>query len=410
MNDDRPTWARRIVSERKARDWTQADAISAMRAHSSRALPDKASMLRQWRRWEKGQTKPDDFYAPLIAATFGTVTRAIFPDSATGESATEILTLDGMETLEIISRLQKSDVDNATLEAIRITADRLCSDYPHVPADQLLIEGRRWLQRITSLRSARMTFAQHREVLSLAGLIALLVGCVEYDSGRHRAAETTRQAALSLGNETGDSNIAGWAHEMRAWMALTSGDYHGVIAAVRAGDSVAGQHRVAVQLAGQEAKAWARIGDRRQTEVALDRGRRLLENLPRADNLDHHFVVDPAKFDFYAMDCYRMLREDSIAENLANQVINAGTDFDGTERSPMRIAEARVTLGVVAARQGNLESAIEYGQKALDGDRRSLPSLTMVSRELGTELQQNYQKSPAARAYLHELGELTRKH
>jgi len=37
---------------------------------------------------------------------------------------------------------------------------------------------------------------------------------------------------------------------------------------------------VAVQLAAQEAKAWARIGDRRQTEVALDQGRRLLDVLP----------------------------------------------------------------------------------------------------------------------------------
>ena len=71
---------------------------------------------------------------------------------------------------------------------------------------------------------------------------------------------------------------------------------------------------VAVQLAAQEAKAWARIGDRRQTEVALDRGRRLLDSMPYPENLDHHFVVDPTKFGFYAMDCYRMLADDKVAE------------------------------------------------------------------------------------------------
>jgi hypothetical protein len=106
---------------------------------------------------------------------------------------------------------------------------------------------------------------------------------------------------------------------------------------------------VAVQLAAQEAKAWARIGDRRQTEVALDRGRRLLDAMPYPENLDHHFVVDPTKFDFYAMDCYRLLADDKLAENLANEVIQASTDFDGRERAPMRLAEARITLGVVAA-------------------------------------------------------------
>ena len=51
------------------------------------------------------------------------------------------------------------------------------------------------------------------------------------------------------------------------------------------------------------------------------------------------------------MDCYRHLTEDRLAETLANEVIQASTDFDGTERAPMRLAEARITLGVVAARQ-----------------------------------------------------------
>ena len=111
----------------------------------------------------------------------------------------------------------------------------------------------------------------------LAGWVALLIGCVEYDTGNRQAAETTRQAALSLGTDADHGEIMAWAHEMRAWMNLTSGDYHGVIAAARAGTEIAPNSSVAVQLLAQEAKAWARIGDRRQTEVALDRGRRLLD-------------------------------------------------------------------------------------------------------------------------------------
>ena len=108
---------------------------------------------------------------------------------------------------------------------------------------------------------------------------------------------------------------------------------------------------------------------------SLDRGRRLLEALPYPDNLDNHFVVDPTKFDFYAMDCYRHLAEDRMASTLATEVIQAGTDFDGTERAPMRLAEARITLGVAAAREGDLEGAIHHGQQALNGQRKSLPSL-----------------------------------
>lgn len=147
----------------------------------------------------------------------------------------------------------------------------------------------------------------------------------------------------------------------------------------------------------------ARIGDRRQVEVALDAGRRVLERLPYPDNLDNHFVVDPAKFDFYAMDCYRVVGEDQLAEIAAREVIASSTDFDGTLRKPMRVAEAEITLGVLAARAGEPEQAVDYGQRALVGERKSLPSLLMVSRELADVLATRYADAPATGEYLDQL-------
>lgn len=405
MSDDRPAWARRIAAERAARDWSQRDAVRALRAHAPTELPADDSMIRQWKRWESGSL-PSEFYRPIIAALFGTVTHALFPAPGRRDGNSEILAASGMETLEIVSRLNRSDVDNATLDALRITTDRLCSEYPFMPSEQLLIEGRQWLRRVVELHSKSLTLAQHREVLALSGWLALLVGCVEYDSGDRHAAESTRRAALSLATESDHAEIAGWAHEMRAWFALTTGDYRGVITAAQAGIETAAHQSVAVQLAAQEAKAWARLGDRRQVEVALDRGRRLLEGLPHPDNLDNHFVVDPAKFDFYAMDCYRLVGEDKLARTLADEVLRNGTDFDGTERSPMRNAEARITLGVTAAREGDLEQALLYGERALQGNRQSVPSLIMTSRELAAVVRDRYSTESTAQDYLNRLTEL----
>ena len=129
--------------------------------------------------------------------------------------------------------------------------------------------------------------------------------------------------------------------------------------------------------------------------------------MPYPDNLDHHFVVDPTKFDFYAMDCYRHVAEDRLAETLATEVIQASTDFDETERAPMRLAEARITLEVVAARQGNLEQAIHYGERALSALRKSLPSLLMVSRDLTRVLNDQYPSEPATLAYLDQIHALS---
>jgi len=276
-----------------------------------------------------------------------------------------------------------------------------------MPSDQLLTEGRAWLRRVVSFQGQRLTLKQHREILTLAGWIALLIACVEYDSGDRQAAETTRRGALSLGTEADHAELQGWAHEIKAWIDLTTGNYHGVVAAARAGIEAAPHHSVAIQLSAQEAKAWARIGDRRATEVALDKGRRLLEAMPYPDNLDHHFVVDPTKFDFYMMDCYRHLAEDRLAETLANEVIQASTDFDGTERAPMRLAEARITLGVVAARQGDLEQAIHCGTQALSASRKSLPSLLMVSRDLTRVLNDQYPNESETQSYLDQLHALS---
>lgn len=405
MSDDRPDWARRMVAERVARGWSQADAVRALMPRLDEEAPAEHDMVRQWKRWEAGENYPRK-YASAIAATFGTTTFAFFPVASKRDGRAEIQGVSGMDTVDIVSRLRASDVDEATLDALRITTDRLCTEYAYMPAEQLLIEGRAWLGRVANLQHQRLTLSQHREVIALAGQLALLVGCVEYDSGFSTSAESTRRAALGLGDEAGHLGIQGWAHEMRAWFALTAGDYRGVIAAADAGLAVAPTESVAVQLYAQQAKAWARIGDRQQTEVALDKGRQLLEALPYPENIEHHFVVDPAKFDFYRMDAYRRVGEDQLAAQIAGEVIRVHTDYDGTEKAPMRISEARVTLGVAAARDGDLDTALSYGEQALGSNRRSVPSLAMVASDLGGVLHQRYSQVGEAQAFLAHLREL----
>jgi hypothetical protein len=83
--------------------------------------------------------------------------------------------------------------------------------------------------------------------------------------------------------------------------------------------------------------------------------------MPYPENLDRHFVADPTKFDFYAMDCYSMLADDKLAENLANEVIQ----------------------------------------------RNSLPSLLMVSRDLTRVLNQRYPTESGTRQYLDQLHTLS---
>jgi hypothetical protein len=68
----------------------------------------------------------------------------------------------------------------------------------------------------------------------------------------------------------------------------------------------------------------------------------------------------------------------------------------------MEIAQAHVTLGVVSARQGNLEETISYGRSAFHQKRQSLPTLLTVHSELAVAIQQ-FGASNAATEYFDEL-------
>jgi hypothetical protein len=386
--DDRPSWAIRMTREREARGWSKPQAVANLRLTYAAMNHDKhggsqESLLRQWKEWEAGRVRPM-FWARYVAATFGTVEDDLFPvDTAID---TGLITTAGMDTAELLARLSRSSVDEATLYAVTVTVDRLCTEYRWRPTNELRVEGQEWLRRITRLLDQRLTYHQHGEVLALAGLLALLVGCVEFDAGDQLAAETTRRFALELGSEIDNREIMGWAHEMSAWFALTNGDYHQVLAVSDHGRKTAGRRGVSVQLAAQEVKAWARLKNRRQVEVSLDRGRNLLESLPRPTNPDHHFQIDPAKWHFYAMDAYRNVGEDCLATTYANEVLRIGTAANGEERSPMRNAEAHVTLAVAAARSGDIDAALTHGHEALVSTRRSVPTLRMVGTEFGGTL------------------------
>jgi hypothetical protein len=57
----------------------------------------------------------------------------------------------------------------------------------------------------------------------------------------------------------------------------------------------------------------------------------------------------------------------------------------------------------MAARGGDFDYAVTYGRQALNGDRKSLPSLVMVSRDLARTLEQRYADEQSVQDYLGEL-------
>jgi transcriptional regulator with XRE-family HTH domain len=293
------------------------------------------------------------------------------------------------QTAELVSRLQASDTTPNTIEALHSTVEELCCQYNRRDALELRTETHEWLQYVGSLLRRPVGLRAHTDLLVAGGWLALLAGCVEYDLGMGTAAESTRVAAAQLGSEAHHPEIVGWGHEMTAWFALTQGRFRQAVDASRRGQASAQGTSVQVQLIAQEAKARARLGESGLTNL-LESGRDLLAELPYPDRPDNHFKVDPAKWDYYSMDIHRMAQDNIRATEYATSVIHDNIAPDGTELSPMRISECRLTLAFVAGREGDLQEAVGQGVEGLKDGRQSKVHLRMIASELDQELRRRF--------------------
>ncbi len=303
------------------------------------------------------------------------------------------------DTLELTRLAGMSDIGAGTIEALQEATDLLCRAYPTTSAAPLRDRAKKRLKQVHELLGIRTTIDQHRELLIVAGWIAALLGCLHYDLGEREEAEAARQAAYQWAKQAGHGELMGWTFEMSAWFALVEGNYEQLVDAAQAGQRIAGATNAGVQLTLQEAKGWAYLGDRRQTDEALTRGAQMLGTLPIPFHREHHFVFDHTKYAFYASTCYAALGDDNRAEEHALEVIAQHTRPDGSSNAPMRIAGVRIDLGLVAARRGDLDGAVSYGESALEFDRMSIADIVSRTGELDRLIQSRYRGERLAREF-----------
>jgi transcriptional regulator with XRE-family HTH domain len=304
---------------------------------------------------------------------------------------------------EFMRHTHRTDVGKETIEQLELVTEQLCCEYAWRDASELRTDAQTWLRYISKLVEGRCTLREHRDLLVLSGWLTLLLACLEYDLGRARQADFARVAANRLGKETSHGELVGWSFELSSWFALTQGRLRSVPEYAEAGTKAAPNSSVVVQLAAQAAKAHARMGDRTRVQEILDDGFRMLAQHDNPTRPENHFVIDPSKWDFYAMDCYRLVRDDKRASAHAREVIELSQRPDGTERAPMRAAEARLTLAVTALRDGDIEAAAEWTKAALDANRRSVAPLSMIANEVTREVKQLYANDPSANAIIEPI-------
>ena len=361
------------------------------------------------RRWEAGEVLwPSAEYRKALQEVAGLNPQdlgfvAPYDKNGNGIVAASSVSADALQTekelfntMELARLLDGADMGLGTLEALEEATDLLCRAYPKTPSVDLKVRIKKRLKHVIDLLGQRITIDQHRRLLVVAGWMTALLGCVHYDLQEHEEAEVARQTSFLMGKEANDPELLAWTCEMAAWFALTENRYEDVIEAAGTGLQVKSDGSVGVQLHLQEAKAYARLTDTRETERALTEAAAILGKLPPPEHPDHHFVFDHSKWMHYAATIYTSLGDDRKAKEHATEVINEHLRPDGSTRAPMRTAEARLSLATVQAREGDLEGAVVLAKSAYEFETKPMSDLANRGQELSRLLRSRFDDHPLA--------------
>ena len=85
------------------------------------------------------------------------------------------------------------------VEPLQLKTDELCCQYAWRDARELRADVAFWLGTVRRLLAGPCSLGDRRELLVVLGWLYLLIGCLDYDLGDRRGAESARLAAFRVG-------------------------------------------------------------------------------------------------------------------------------------------------------------------------------------------------------------------
>jgi hypothetical protein len=405
-----------------------------MRAVSTVTLPE--GMLDQWKRWERGRNRPDEFYRPLIAATFDKAVESIFgsrglspvhhmpiqarrqPGPASLDSkedhvkrrtalgiglasalspatVADVLRESAAEAFEYTQERSATEVGSGTLEQLTAAIDELDSAYGWQPATELFPLARGYRQHVESLIDGKRTLTELRELYVHGAYLSHILADLALDLGSRLTAKAFAIDSYQLASDAGHNELCAWAADTHACaMRFTRSPGETVSVALKGLSRVPRQHPLAARLWGRAAQGHAGQGNQAACVEALAKARAVCDGLP--DEMPSRFSTDRAEhvsysIATYAAECLVELRAWKEAEQQARTA--AGVH----QWSPRRAAHARLDLSIALANLGSVDEAAEHGKHALAfGRDRGMGGLLVKAHKLDTVLSGRYPKEPGA--------------
>ncbi|MGH8906267.1 MAG: hypothetical protein ACRD0K_07085 [Egibacteraceae bacterium] len=228
-----------------------------------------------------------------------------------------------LETLEFDRQLEASDVGMRTLEQLDAAVTRFGVDYLQTPLARAFEDARAMRRYVVGLLSGKHTLRQRGQLYSIAGWLCALIGHVAFDMGEELGVvDAHSNAALHLADEVAHGELAAWVRGTQALAATYRGQPRAAVEFAQAGRMAAPTGSItAVRLFAQEARAYARLRDRRSAERCLAAAERSFDGVT-APPTTSIFSFDRPYLPFYAGTCYVWLRQPQRAEAYSREAID----------------------------------------------------------------------------------------
>ncbi len=262
---------------------------------------------------------------------------------------------DELGAIEAARRAGATEVGTVAVERLEQVVDALAMAYPSSAPAKLLSRAGTYLAYVTGLLGRKSTLSEHRRLLVTSGWLSLLAATSLIDLRRYDSADAYLNTAMQMAGEAGHSELSAWCLETRAWKAVSDGDYARAASLARGAQALAPRGSSAlIQVTAQEGRAWARLGESRDTYDALARVEAMVSPLLVPDHPEHHYRYDPAKAEAYVATTLSWLG-DPAAVGIARSVL--GKMESSADPRPRRAVAARIDLALALAGAGKPDEA-----------------------------------------------------
>jgi tetratricopeptide (TPR) repeat protein len=323
--------------------------FAAAVAELNETAPSAASLKRMFAYWESGEraVSVETYRRAFVAIYQQSPERLGFMSPSSSPNYPGTLTVNGAQGAEALRQgLDHVLGDGAPTTAVLDDWEQLAVRYGRAtrdrPAGLLLADLTDELVQLQAALAAYRTTSGKRRltrvVAQMSGLMLLTLVKLDERSAFRRWARTARVAA----DEAGDPATQAWVFAQEAYGHYYSEDLSEAVAVAQQAQVVAGGTRsVGAPLAAAlEARAYASLGQRRETIAALGRAEDLVSVLEGDAMQPSAFGYNEAQLRFHAGSAYTHLHDSAGAFAAQDRALELCAPGDYTDRAMTRLDRA----------------------------------------------------------------------